>query len=228
MVLGAIFGRFFLQTVARKTQSVPAVGNRVSGIVCAVVFLGLLLGLPLASRLVANGPLDVFATFYESGALVFGGGHVVLPLLEARVVPVGWIGSDAFLAGYGATQAMPGPLFSFAAYLGAAMHGPVSGIGGAALALFAIYLPSFLLLAAILPFWNDLMLKTEVVSALQGVNAAVVGLLLAALYQPVWVSAIRRPVDVALAVLAFVMLAVWKKPPWLVVVLCALAAQLGV
>jgi chromate transporter len=134
--------------------------------------------------------------------------------------------SRCFLAGYGAAQAVPGPLFTFAAYLGAAMHGPVTGIGGASLALFAIYLPSFLLIAAILPFWNSLIRNTAVVAALQGVNAVVVGLFLAALYQPVWVSAIRMPADVALALLAFLLLDVLKRPPSLVVALSAAAAAI--
>lgn len=226
IVLGAIYGRFFIEPPESKTQPIPIPGNRISAILCAVAFLVLLVGFPIAQRFVFYGPFNVFGAFYESGALVFGGGHVVLPLLEARVVPPGWIGSDAFLAGYGAAQAVPGPLFTFAAYLGAAMHGPVSGIGGAALALVAIYLPSFLLIAAVLPFWNDFIANPKLVAALQGVNAAVVGLLMAALYQPVWVNAIRGPADAALALLAFVLLAVWKAPPWIVVVLSALAAQL--
>jgi chromate transporter len=225
IILGAVYGRFFIEPPESKTQPIPAAGNRVSAILSAVAFLGLLVGFPIAQRFASYGPLNVFGAFYESGALVFGGGHVVLPLLQARVVPQGWIGSDAFLAGYGAAQAVPGPLFTFAAYVGAAMHGPVSGVGGAALALVAIYLPSFLLIGAILPFWNDFIANPKLIAALQGVNAAVVGLLMAALYQPVWVSAIRGPADAALAFLAFLLLAVWKTPPWIVVVLSALAAQ---
>jgi chromate transporter len=225
IVLGAIYGLLFVQTTGARTTGIPTVGNRASAVACGATFLALLVGFPIAERFVAYGPFKVFGAFYESGALVFGGGHVVLPLLQTRVVPPGWIGTDAFLAGYGAAQAVPGPLFSFAAYLGAAMHGPVSGIGGAGLALFAIYLPSFLLIAAILPFWNELSRNSAVLRAMQGVNATVVGLLLAALYQPVWVSAIRAPSDVALAFLAFMFLAVWKWPPWLVVLSSALAAQ---
>lgn len=223
---GAVYGRFFIASSIRQSEPIPVAGNRVSAALCAIAYIALLIGLPITQRFVDNGPLKVFGAFYESGALVFGGGHVVLPLLQARVVPPGWINSDAFLAGYGAAQAVPGPLFTFAAYLGAAMHGPVSGAGGAALALFAIYLPSFLLIAAVLPFWNGLFRSTPLVAALQGVNAVVVGLLLAALYQPVWVSAVRVPPDVALALLAFLLLEVMKKPPWLVVILSAFAAQL--
>ena len=175
--------------------------------------------LPLIDRFATSGVLHVVTAFYESGALVFGGGHVVLPLLQARVVPPGWIGQDAFLAGYSAAQAVSGPLFTFAAYVGAAMHGPVSGVSGAAIALLAIYLPSFLLIAAVLPFWNDIIRNAAVVAAVQGVNAAVVGVLLAAFYQPVWVNAIRAPAEAALAV--------WKWPPWLVVLLSAVAMQIA-
>jgi chromate transporter len=222
---GAVYGRWFMRSPAKKTTPLPVVGNRFSAALCALAFSALLLGFPFAQRLGDDGALKVFGAFYESGALVFGGGHVVLPLLEARVVPPGWIGTDAFLAGYGAAQAVPGPLFTFAAYLGAAMHGPVTGITGAVLALFAIYLPSFLLIAAILPVWNGLIRNPGVVTALQGVSAVVVGLLLAALYQPVWVSAIRVPADLALALLAFLLLDVLKWQPWLVVVSSALAAQ---
>ena len=227
ILIGALYGRFFLEATAGATRPIPTVGNRATAIVSGGAFLALLVGLPLIDRLAANGILHVITAFYESGALVFGGGHVVLPLLQARVVPPGWVGQDAFLAGYGAAQAVPGPLFTFAAYLGAAMHGPVSGIGGAMITLLAIYLPSFLLIAAVLPFWNDIIRSLPVLAAVQGVNAAVVGVLLAALYQPVWVSAIHAPTDAALAVLAYAALAIWKWPPWLVVVLSAAAMQVA-
>jgi chromate transporter len=227
IVIGALYGRFFIAATSATTRPIPTVGNRATGIAAAGAFIGLLVGLPLIDRLTTSGPLHVVTAFYESGALVFGGGHVVLPLLQARVVPPGWIGQDVFLAGYGAAQAMPGPLFTFASYLGAAMHGPVSGISGATIALLAIYLPSFLLIAAVLPYWNGIIRNTGIVAALQGVNAAVVGVLLAAFYQPVWVNAIRVPADAALAVLAFAALAVWKWPPWLVVVLSAVTMQIA-
>ena len=227
IVAGALYGRFFIAGVPAATRPIPTIGNRATGIAAAVAFLGLLVGLPLIDQFTANGIVHVVTAFYESGALVFGGGHVVLPLLQARVVPPGWIGQDAFIAGYGAAQAMPGPLFTFASYLGAAMHGPVTGISGAAIALFAIYLPSFLLIAAVLPYWNGIICNTAIVAALQGVNAAVVGVLLAAFYQPVWVSAIHAPADAALAVLAFAALAVWKWPPWLVVLSSAGIMQIA-
>ncbi len=224
IVAGALYGRFFITAAPASTKPIPAIGNRTSAITAGVAFLALLAGLPLIAPF-TNGVVSAIAAFYESGALVFGGGHVVLPLLKARVVPPGWIGQDAFLAGYGAAQAVPGPLFTFAAYLGAAMHGPLSGVAGATVALLAIYLPSFLLLAAVLPFWNGIIRNPNVVAAVAGVNAAVVGILLAALYQPVWVNAVHAPLDVALAVLAFAALAVWKWPAWLVVVLSAGAMQ---
>ena len=171
--------------------------------------------------------LDLFARFYRSGALVFGGGHVVLPLLQQAVVPPGWIGNDRFLAGYGAAQAVPGPLFTFAAYLGAAMNPGPNGVMGGLLCLVAIYLPSFLLLIGVLPFWDRLRREAGIQAALRGVNAAVVGLLLAALYNPVWTSAIRGPADFGLGAIAFVLLLIWRMPPWLVVILGAVAGGLG-
>ena len=225
IVAGALYGRYFISATPAATRPFPAVGNRYTAISSGAAFLLLLFGLPVADRF-ASGWVHVVTAFYESGALVFGGGHVILPLLQARVVPPGWIGQDAFLAGYGAAQAVPGPLFTFAAYLGAAMHGPVSGVAGAAIALLSIYVPSFLLIAAILPYWSVLLRNASVAAAIQGVNAAVVGILLAAFYQPVWISAIRAPADVAFALLAYVALAIWKWPPWLVVVSSAAMMQL--
>jgi chromate transporter len=190
-----------------------------------IAFLALLLGLPaLVSAGVGGHALALVEKFYRAGALVFGGGHVVLPLLQQAVVPPGWIDNSLFLAGYGAAQAVPGPLFSFAAYLGAAMAPSPNGWAGGLLCLVAIYLPSFLLLIGVLPFWDGLRRRAPVQSALRGVNATVVGLLLAALYNPVWTSAIGAPRDFAMALVAFLLLAVWKLPPWLVVVLGALAA----
>jgi chromate transporter len=221
IALGAGVGALALKAPARSTTPLDVSIPRAAGIACGIVFATLLVGLPLLVRAVRVGPLDVFTAFYESGALVFGGGHVVLPLLDARVVGPGWISPQSFLAGYGAAQAVPGPLFTFAAYLGAAMHGPASGIGGAALALVAIYLPSFLLIVAVLPFWSRLIAHPRALAALSGVNAAVVGLLLAAFVTPVWTSAIHAPADVAVAALAFVLLAYAKAPPWAIVALCA-------
>ena len=172
----------------------------------------MLLGLPL---LVAVGgqPVALFEAFYRSGALVFGGGHVVLPLLHATVVDPGWVSNDQFLAGYGAAQAVPGPLFSFAAYLGAVSGPSPNGLPGATIALVAIFLPSFLLIFGALPFWDRLRGATGFRRALTGTNAAVVGILLAALYTPVWTSAITAPIDVAIAVAALAMLLTGRVPP---------------
>ena len=187
-----------------------------------VLFVGLLLGLPLLRYLAPSQSLAVFDSFFRVGSLVFGGGHVVLPLIQAEVVPPGWVTNEQFIAGYGAAQAVPGPLFTFAAYLGAVMRPWPNGWAGAALALGAIFLPSFLLIVGGLPLWNLLRAQASFQAMLRGVNAAVVGLLLAALYRPVWTSAIHAPGDFALGLVDFLLLAFWKWPPWLVVVLSAL------
>jgi chromate transporter len=182
------------------------------------LFFALLFGLPLLTGAVHGQALAEFAAYYRAGALVFGGGHVVLPLLQAAVVPPGWVTNDAFLAGYGAAQAMPGPLFTFSAYLGTVMGPAPHGWLGALICLVAIFLPSPLLLIAALPHWETLRRKPAVQSALRGVNAAVVGILLAALYNPVWTSAILTPRDFAIGIVAFLALALWRAPPWLVVI----------
>ena len=169
--------------------------------------------------------LAVFDSFYRAGALVFGGGHVVLPLLRAAVVAPGWVSNEQFVAGYGAAQAVPGPLFTFAAYLGFVMQPEPNGLAGAALALVAIFLPGLLMTAGSLPFWDLLRSRASFQSAIRGINAAVVGLLLAAFYNPVWTSAIFKPLDFGLAILAFGLLAFWKLPPWLVVVLTAVGGE---
>lgn len=187
-----------------------------------VLFFALLVVLPLAERAAPGGTLTVVERFYRAGALVFGGGHVVLPLLYAEVVETGLLSDAAFVAGYGATQAVPGPLFTFAAYLGTVMRVGPGGIAGAAIALGAVFLPAFLLVIGALPFWDVLRRSGSAQAALAGVNAAVVGLLLAALYTPVWTSAIVAPLDFAIALCAFIALAVWRLPPWLVVVLTGL------
>jgi chromate transporter len=181
---------------------------------CLVLFVGLLVALPLLRGSAETGRLAIIDSFYRSGALVFGGGHVVLPLLEQEVVPTGWVSQADFLAGYGATQAVPGPLFTFAGYLGA-MTG---GISGAIIATLAIFLPAFLLVIGALPFWNSLRRSPRIQGALVGINAAVVGILLAALYDPLWTTAILEPMDFALSVILFVMLVFWKLPPWMVVI----------
>lgn len=189
---------------------------------CLAAFFGLLIALPLFQRLYPSEGLALIDSFYRSGSLVFGGGHVVLPLLEQEVVPAGWVGEEDFLAGYGAAQAVPGPLFTFASYLGA-MAG---GITGASIATLAIFLPAFLLVVGALPFWISLRSSARVQGALVGVNAAVVGILLAALYNPLWTTAIISAADFALAALLFVLLVFWKAPPWMVVVLGAVGGLL--
>lgn len=182
----------------------------------------LLVGLPLARATVDGPALEIVDSFFRVGALVFGGGHVVLPLLQSEVVPPGWVTDAQFVAGYGAAQAVPGPLFTFAAYLGAVRQVPPNGVAGATLALVAIFLPSFLMLIGVLPFWDALRARPAAQAALRGVNAAVVGLLAAALYTPVWTSAILSAADLALGLAAFGLLVWWRVPPWLVVVLTAL------
>ena len=195
--------------------------RRRTGAVLLVVFVALLVLLPLAVRLWPGSLLAMVDAFYRVGALVFGGGHVVLPLLQAEVVGPGWVSADAFLAGYGATQAVPGPLFTFAAFLGASMQVWPGGWLGAVVCLVAIFVPSFLLVAGTLPFWAPLRRSPHAQAALAGVNAAVVGLLLAALYNPVWTSAIHSGADFGLALAAFVALVFWRAPPWAVVLACA-------
>ena len=197
-----------------------AVGRGIA-IAALALFLALLAGLPLLAAAWPSQALALADSFYRSGSLVFGGGHVVLPLLQSEVVPPGWVSNDAFLAGYGAAQAVPGPLFTFAAYLGTVMGPEPRGWLGAVICLFAIFAPSFLLVVGALPFWDALRRLRPVRQALQGVNAAVVGLLLAALYTPVWTSGILSPGDFALALGAFTLLVFWRMPPWLVVMLTA-------
>ena len=186
-----------------------------------LAFVVLLIALPLLVAATPSQTLRLVDSFYRAGSLVFGGGHVVLPLLQAEVVPPGWVTNDAFLAGYGAAQAVPGPLFTFAAYLGAMMGPEPNGWLGAAICLIAVFLPAFLLTLGALPFWASLRRQPLPQAALRGVNAAVVGLLLAALYHPVWTAGIAGAGDFALAVVAFLLLVMWQVPPWIVVILCA-------
>ncbi len=198
-------------------EPLPISIRRRTGLLWLTLFCALLLGLPLLASLFPSPLLAMVDAFYRAGSLVFGGGHVVLPLLQAEVVPTGWVDGDAFLAGYGAAQAVPGPLFTFAAFLGASMNQAPGGWLGGLVGLLAIFLPSFLLVLGALPFWEQLRRNRRTQAALMGVNAAVVGLLLAALYQPVWTSAIHRPEDFGLALVALTALLFWKLPPWLVV-----------
>jgi chromate transporter len=232
IVLGAIVGLLLLPRTADRdaTDHVPLGVSLHRGVAaCAIVLsFALLLLLPTLATVVNSQALRLFGAFYRTGSLVFGGGHVVLPLLQAAVVPTGWVSNDTFLAGYGAAQAVPGPLFTFSAYLGAAMTPPPNGVAGGLLALLAIFAPSFLLVTALIPFWETLRRREHVQAMLRGVNAAVVGVLLAALYSPVWTAGVHTSAGFGLALAAFLALTLWTVPPWIVVVAGALmAAGLG-
>jgi chromate transporter len=223
IAVAALIGWRFLpraDAVPTPVASVPR--RRAVAIACWVIFFGLLIALPLLRQVSTAYPLALFDTFYRAGSLVFGGGHVVLPLLQQGVVPPGWVTNDQFVAGYGAAQAVPGPLFTFSAYLGAVSNRTPNGVAGGFLALVAIFLPSFLLVIGARPFWDAVRARPGFQTALRGINAAVVGLLLAALYTPVWTSAILRPADFALLLADAGLLMLWKLPPWLVVILSAL------
>lgn len=211
---------------ASSTTPVRAPISKTVGICALVLFSSLLVALPVARGMAPSQTLAVFDSFFRAGSLVFGGGHVVLPLLQAEVVPPGWVSNEEFLAGYGAAQAVPGPLFTFAAYLGSVMHQPPNGWIGASLALGAVFLPSFLLVVGALPFWEILRHRAGFQAGLRGINAAVVGLLLAALYDPVWTSAITGPADFALALIAFGLLMFWRTPSWMVVLIMAIGGAL--
>ena len=220
IILGGVAGL----TLGRGTGAVVSghvmmpVSRRVAVGALVAFFAGLIL-LPLLSG--QSQSLAVIDSFYRAGALVFGGGHVVLPLLQAEVVQPGWVTPDDFLAGYGAAQAVPGPLFTFAAYLGAVLGPAPNGLAGAALALGAIFLPGFLLLVGVMPFWDRFRAMASAQSLMQGANAAVVGILGAALYSPVFTGAITDMRDFTLALICFVALIAWKAPPWAVVMLAA-------
>jgi chromate transporter len=224
IALGAIAGVIVLRGGAPADHvALPLRVSRTAGASLLAVFFGLLIVLPLLAATVPSQTIKLVDSFYRAGSLVFGGGHVVLPLLQAEVVPPGWVTNDAFLAGYGAAQAVPGPLFTFAAYLGAVMGPEPNGWLGAGVCLAAIFLPSFLLGIGALPFWDALRRHPSAQAALKGVNAVVVGLLLAALYHPVWTAGITSPKDFAIGMAAFLLLFMWQAPPWLVVILSAAA-----
>lgn len=228
IVIAGIVGWKFLHSESGTVSAglKLSIKGHLRAILALALFLVLLIVLPIFEMLYPGSTLAVIASFYRVGSLVFGGGHVVLPLLQAEIVPPGWVTNDVFLAGYGAAQAVPGPLFTFAAYLGTVMSPQPRGWLGGMICLTAIYLPSFLLLIGVMPFWETLRTRTGVQSVLKGVNAAVVGLLLAALYDPVWTSAILSAKDFALALVCFALLALWKMPPWLIVVFAAVASFL--
>lgn len=224
IAVGALAG---LQ-LCRESSAVPTGTlhfpvSRPAGIVSLLVFALLLVGPPLILLAYREQALALFAAFFQSGALVFGGGHVVLPLLQSQVVAPGWTDNQTFLAGYGVAQAVPGPLFTFAAYLGAVVHPAPNGVIGAAIALAGLFLPGLLLVYGMLPFWDGFRRHPTAQAAMRGASAAVVGILAAALYDPVWTSAVQQPTDFALAITGFLLLTVWKIPPWIVVVLLAVA-----
>jgi len=222
-VIGAIAGLWLC-----RDAPPPAVGHvampvsRQAGFVFLAAFAILLAATLLLQGRTSLPGFDVFAAFYRSGALVFGGGHVVLPLLREAFVAPGWVGDDAFLAGYGAAQAVPGPVFTFAAYLGAVLKTEPNGLAGAALGLFGIFLPGILILVGMLPFWDAFRMRLDAQAVMRGVNAAVVGLLGAALYSPIWTTSVKGPLDVALALVGFVLLVAWRAPSFVVVLIGAL------
>ncbi|MCG7378731.1 chromate transporter [Paenibacillus sp. ACRSA] len=221
-IMGFLLYRDHIQHEVDSDDQVRFPVKRSVAVLCLVSFIGLLILLPILREITSMQWIAMFDSFYRSGSLVFGGGHVVLPLLEHEFVSTGWLSEEAFLAGYGATQAVPGPLFTFASYLGAVMY----GWGGGVLATFAIFLPAFLLIVGTLPFWDVVRRNPKAKSAFMGVNAAVVGLLISAFYQPIWTSTILNPLDFAFAAILFSMLVYWKLPPWLIVVTGAIGGTL--
>jgi chromate transporter len=227
IALGGLAGwvLFVRSTTSIPEVRIPVLVGRNLAIASWIVFFALLAGLPLAATVFDSQVLNLFDSFYRTGSLVFGGGHVVLPLLQREVVAPGWVTQDDFLAGYGAAQAVPGPLFTFSAYLGTVMQPEPSGVLGGTIALIAIFLPSFFLIAGGLTLWRLLRSNLSFQAALRGVNAAVVGLLAAALYDPVWLSAVHEASDLCIAIVAFGLLALWRAPPWSVVLFAALAAE---
>lgn len=214
ILIAALLGFLIFKDHEADTKRTLFPVNKTFSIICLSLFFILLFLLPMLREFTGNYWVSVFDSFYRAGSLVFGGGHVVLPLLEQELVPMGWITEEAFLAGYAATQAVPGPLFTFASYLGTVMNGWLGGL----FATFAIFLPAFLLILGSLPFWDMIRNHAKTKGAVMGVNAAVVGILIAALYTPISTSAINRPADFALAAILFVMLYYLKSPPWLIVV----------
>ena len=222
IVLGGIAGYFVCRAPAANTATaVRFPVTRAAGIAALTLFVAILAGMPILAAVTGNDSVALFDAFARAGALVFGGGHVVLPLLQSGVVDPGWVTNADFLAGYGAAQAVPGPLFTLAAFLGGAADVGPGGAAGAGIALAGIFLPGFLLLIGVLPFWNRLPHHERVQAIMRGANAAVVGILAAALYTPVFTTAILTPPAFALALVCFVLLVAWKLPPWIVVIIGA-------
>ena len=224
IVFGAIAGLRLCRGEAQAPSGhVDMPVSKAAGAIALAAFLVLLLGLPVLRSLSGSSGIALFDAFYRSGALVFGGGHVVLPLLRDAFVTPGWVSDDAFLAGYGAAQAVPGPLFTFAAYLGTVVAPEPHGPAGAILGLAGIFLPGMLVLLGALPFWDSFRRRAGAQAVTRGVNAAVVGLLGAALYNPVWTTTVHTPQDFGIALVGFVLLVVWRAPPLVVVAFCAAA-----
>jgi chromate transporter len=224
IVFGAIAGFWLCRAPSPASAGAIVVPvSRKAGIASLVIFVLLLTGLPLLRGFGSSPGVALFDAFYRSGALVFGGGHVVLPLLRSAFVAPGWVSDDAFLAGYGAAQAIPGPLFTFAAYLGAVAEPSPHGMTGAALGLIGIFLPGILILIGTLPFWETFRARGEAQAAMRGINAAVVGILCGAFYDPVWTSSVKTTGDFGVALIGFVLLIMWRTPPLLVVVIGAVA-----
>lgn len=227
ILLGALAGLVFCrQATAALPGQMSFPVSRAVGICCLVLFAFLLFGLPLLAPAAGSPGLTLFEAFYRAGALVFGGGHVVLPLLQSGVVEPGWVTNQQFLAGYGAAQAVPGPLFTFAAYLGTASAFGPGGVAGAAVALAGVFLPGFLLLTGVLPFWDSWRSRPGAQALMRGANAAVVGILAAALYNPLFTTAITGPGPFCLGLVCFVLLTSWKAPPWAVVLVGAVGGVL--
>jgi len=224
---GAALGfLLFRSTNIESSVLIEAPLPKTAGIASAIIFFVLLILMPLLARTFSVAGFAVFSAFYRSGALVFGGGHVVLPLLESAVVAPGWVSQESFLAGYGAAQALPGPLFAFSAYLGAAVRPSPSPLLYGVLGLAGLFLPGLLAITAVLPFWSALRGNRSIQAALRGINASVAGVLLAALIHPLWSSTIHTAGDLSIALLAFVLLALAKAPPWIVVVSVAILSIL--
>jgi chromate transporter len=226
IALGGIAGLWLCRDAAATPSGHVAMPvSRTAGLACLSAFFVLLVGLPILRGVTASSAVALFEAFYRSGALVFGGGHVVLPLLREAFVTPGWVSDDAFLAGYGAAQAVPGPLFTFAAYLGTVVGPTPHGLAGAVLGLIGIFLPGILILLGTLPFWDSFRKRTGAQAMMRGVNAAVVGLLGAALYNPVWTSSVKGPEDFGIALVGFVLLMAWRAPPLHVVIISALSGM---
>lgn len=222
VVAGLLGFLLYRKQAVLPTAELPISIRKRTGAIALALFFLLLFGLPVLRSIFQHGYIALFDTFYRAGSLVFGGGHVVLPLLEREVVPNGWISAEQFLAGYGVAQAVPGPLFTFASYIG----GMIAGVGGVVVATVAIFLPSFLLIIGSLPFFNEIRKQPKLQAAFTGINAAVVGLLLAALYDPVWTSSVQTATHFSFAAVLYGLLAVWKCPPWVVVIIGAVGGYL--